>query len=88
MPILPNSRASTGWRRGYLTNNFIKEIFDVGVLNSGIPELQRYNYDDNTSELNSSGHFHKTPDRRHQDNDLIIKPSEWFQDTRVILKFF
>ena len=27
--------------RGYLTNNCIKEIFDVGVLNSGIPELQR-----------------------------------------------
>ena len=26
--------------RGYLTNNCIKEIFDVGVLNSGIPELQ------------------------------------------------
>ena len=30
MAILPNSRPSTGWRRGYLTNNFIKEIFYVG----------------------------------------------------------
>ena len=30
MAILPNSRPSTGWRRGYLTNNCIKEIFDVG----------------------------------------------------------
>ena len=30
MAILPNSRTSTGWRRGYLTNNCIKEIFDVG----------------------------------------------------------
>ena len=30
MAILPNSRPSTGWRRGYLTNNYIKEIFDVG----------------------------------------------------------
>ena len=30
MAILPNSRPSTMWRRGYLTNNFIKEIFDVG----------------------------------------------------------
>ena len=29
MAILPNSRPSTGWRRGYLTNNCIKEIFDV-----------------------------------------------------------
>src|SRR3954466_12378508 len=25
--------------QGYLTNNCTKEIFDVGVLNSGIPEL-------------------------------------------------
>ena len=33
MAILPNSRPSTGWCRGYLTNNCIKEIFDVGVLN-------------------------------------------------------
>ena len=30
MAILPNSRPSTGWRRGYLTNNCIKEIFHVG----------------------------------------------------------
>ena len=30
MAILPNSRPSTGWRRGDLTNNYIKEIFDVG----------------------------------------------------------
>ena len=30
MAILPNSRPSTGWHRGYLTNNCIKEIFDVG----------------------------------------------------------
>ena len=30
MAILPNSRPSTGRRRGYLTNNCIKEIFDVG----------------------------------------------------------
>ena len=29
MAILPNSRPSTGWRRGYLTNNCIKEISDV-----------------------------------------------------------
>ena len=41
MAILPNSRPSTRWRRGYLTNNCIKEIFNVGELNSGIPELQR-----------------------------------------------
>src|SRR3954471_10588176 len=27
--------------QGYLTNNCTKEIFDVGVLNSGIPEPQR-----------------------------------------------
>ena len=30
MAILPNSCPSTGWHRGYLTNNCIKEIFDVG----------------------------------------------------------
>ena len=30
MAILQNSRPSTGWRRGYLTNNWIKEIFYVG----------------------------------------------------------
>ena len=30
MAILLKSRPSTGWRRGYLTNNCIKEIFDVG----------------------------------------------------------
>ena len=30
MAILQNSRPSTGWRRGYLTNNCIKEFFDVG----------------------------------------------------------
>ena len=30
MAILPNSRPSTGWRRGDLTNNCIKEIYDVG----------------------------------------------------------
>ena len=30
MAILPNSRPSTGWRLGDLTNNCIKEIFDVG----------------------------------------------------------
>ena len=30
MAILPNSCPSNGWRRGYLTNNCIKEIFDVG----------------------------------------------------------
>ena len=33
MEILPNSHHSTGWRRGYLTNNCIKEIFDVGEKN-------------------------------------------------------
>src|SRR3954471_23659890 len=27
--------------QGYLTNNCTKEIFDVGILNSGIPEPQR-----------------------------------------------
>ena len=32
MAILPNSRPSTGWRRGYLTNKCIKEIFDVEDL--------------------------------------------------------
>ena len=32
MAILPNSRPSTGWRRGYPTKNCIKEIFDVGEL--------------------------------------------------------
>ena len=32
MAILPNSRPSTGWHRGYLTNNCIKEIFDVGEI--------------------------------------------------------
>ena len=32
MAILPNSRPSTGWRRGDLTNNCIKEIFDVGEI--------------------------------------------------------
>ena len=30
MAILPNSHPSTGWRRGDLINNCIKEIFDVG----------------------------------------------------------
>ena len=30
MAILLNSRPSTGWRQGYLTNNCIKEIFNVG----------------------------------------------------------
>ena len=40
MAILPNSRPSTGWRRGYLTNNCIKEIFRSRQI-SGIPELQR-----------------------------------------------
>ena len=30
MAILPNSCPSTGWHRGYLTNNCIKEISDVG----------------------------------------------------------
>ena len=33
MAILSNSRPSTGWHRGYLTNNCIKEIFDVGETN-------------------------------------------------------
>ena len=32
MAILPNSCPSTGWHRGYLTNNCVKEIFDVGEL--------------------------------------------------------
>ena len=32
MAILPNSRPSTGWHQGYLTNNCIKDIFDVGEL--------------------------------------------------------
>ena len=32
MAMLPNSRPSTWWRRGYLTNNCIKEIFDVGEI--------------------------------------------------------
>ena len=32
MSTLPNSRPSTGWRQGYLTNKCIKEIFDVGEL--------------------------------------------------------
>ena len=32
MAILPNSCPSIGWRRGYLTTNYIKEIFDVGEL--------------------------------------------------------
>ena len=39
--VLPNSRPNTGWRLGNLTNNCIKEIFDVAKKNSGIPELQR-----------------------------------------------
>ena len=32
MEILPNSRPSTGWHWGYLTNNFVKEIFEVSEL--------------------------------------------------------
>ena len=40
MAILPNSRPSTGWRRGYLTNELHKRDFRCRQ-NSGIPELQR-----------------------------------------------
>ena len=32
MAILPNYLPVTGWHRGYLTTNFIKEIFDGGEL--------------------------------------------------------
>ena len=39
MAILPNYHPSTGWRRGYLTNNCIKEIVDVGKTQ----EFQNYN---------------------------------------------
>ncbi|KRY03421.1 hypothetical protein T12_11313 [Trichinella patagoniensis] len=34
MAILPNSRPSTGWRRGDLTNNCIKEISMSAKLSS------------------------------------------------------
>ena len=37
MGILPNFRPSTGWRRGDLTNNCIKEIFDVGKKTQVFP---------------------------------------------------
>src|SRR3954468_15736204 len=53
----PELATVLGYRKP-LTNNCTKEIFDVGVLNSGIPEPQRQNYDNNTSELNSPGHCH------------------------------
>ena len=52
-----------------------------------IPELMRYICDDNTSELNSPGHCHNPKmSRGTKNNVLVTKPSERFQDTRVILK--
>ena len=66
MAILPNSRPSTGWRRGYLTNNCIKEIFDVG-------ETQVFqNYNDKivttTPQSSTPRDTATTPkDRRHQE---------------------
>ena len=41
MAILPNSRPSTGWRRGYLTNEQHKGDFRCRAQISSIPELQR-----------------------------------------------
>ena len=57
MAILSNSRPSTGWRRGDLTNNCIKEIFDVGETHV-FQNCNDKNCDDNTLELNSPEHCH------------------------------
>ena len=41
MAILPNPRPVLGGVEVISPTNCIKEIFDVDILNSGIPELQR-----------------------------------------------
>ena len=66
MAILPNSRPSTGWRRGYLTNNCIKEIFDVGETQV----FQNLNDKNVTTTPRSSTPRDTTTtpkDRRHQE---------------------
>ena len=88
MAILPNSRPSIGWRRGDLTNNCIKEIFDVGETQV----FQNCNDKIVTTTPQSSTPRDTATTPKCQETPrtmfLVTKPSERFQDTRVILIFF
>ena len=82
MAILLNSHPSTGWRRGYLTNNCIKEIFVVGktqVFQNCNDKIMTTTPQRSTPRDTS---IKKNPaDGRHQDNVVIIILSLQFWNT-------
>ena len=87
MAILPNSRPSTGWRRGDLTNNCIKEISMSAKLRySRTATIKLWRQHLGAQLPGTLPQPLKTGGTKN--NVLVTKPSERLQDTRVILNFF
>ena len=85
MAILPNSRPSTGWRRGDLTNNCIKEISMSAKLRySRTATIKLWRQHLGAQLPGTLPQPLKTGGTKN--NVLVTKPSEQNQDTRVILK--
>ena len=88
MAILPNSRPSTGWRRGYLTNELHKRDFRcrrTKLRYSRTATIKLWRQHLGSQLPGTLPQPLKTGGTKN--NVLVTKPSERFQDTRVILKF-
>ena len=89
MAILPNSRPSTGWRRGYLTNELHKRDFRcrrTKLMYSRTATIKLWRQHLGAQLPGTLPQPLKTGGTKN--NVLVTKPSERFQDTRVILIFF
>ena len=89
MVILPNSRPSTGWRRGYLTNELHNRDFRcrrTKLRYSRTATIKLWRQHLGAQLPGTLPQPLKTGGTKN--NVLVTKPSERFQDTRVILNFF
>ena len=89
MAILPNSRPSTGWRRGYLTNELHKRDFRcrrTKLRYSRTATIKLWRQHLGAQLPGTLPQPLKTGGTKN--NVLVTKPSEQNQDTRVILKKF
>ena len=89
MAILPNSRPSTGWRRGYLTNELHKRDFRCRrtyLKYTRIATIKLWRQHLGAQLPGTLPQPLKTGGTKN--NVLVTKPSEQIQNTRVILNFF
>ena len=88
MAILPNSRPSTGWRRGYLTNELHKRDFRCRRTRLRYSRTATIKLWWQHLRAQLPGTLPLNPWQEAPSQCSHHKPSERFPDTRVILIFF